>query len=620
MSAEGTVEEDQMPSHLNPAEGGRDQKRCQEGGAMTLPASIVIPTRDRPEYLAEALASIVPQANACGCEVLVVDDSPGQTALAVAERGGARHLSHPRPLGANAARNAGVMRTSGELVVFVDDDVKVCEGWLQALLRAASEHRGRDVFAGRIQPMLEGGPPRSCGREPPPITSLDLGERDCEARFAWSANMAVRRSALLRAGPFDASLKGQGEEQEWQERLFQLGGEGALYVADAGLLHRRLPDDATLSALARVAWRRGIEARRFDARRGQAPPLTGELRTLLRCAGHVLRYRCLMGLTMVAHSSGRLAATLAEHLEARAMKASGAPRRELGAEQAGEADERPRLRWEPDRGASQDRFDDFLSGESGTVGGIDGLRRQLHDCATDGLELLSGRRLRLRLASRRTPRRRVLALGVTRERHQSLVSALTAELLSSRHEVSLYTRSPGDLGKFQNLNALLQEHPADGHDWLIVFDDDIELPRDFLDSFLFLAERFALDLAQPAHRRSSHAAWDVTRRQPRSVVRQTQFVEIGPLTAFRRSTFETLLPFPPLQMGWGLDAHWGALARQQGWRCGVVDALPIYHRAAPAGQSYSREETIAEARDFLAQRPHLTATEAQRTLAVHRRW
>lgn len=588
--------------------------------ASTVAASIVIPTRDRPGYLAEALASIVPQAQTCGCEVLVVDDSADQTALAVAERGGARHLSHRRPLGANAARNTGVMQTSGELVVFVDDDVKVCEGWLQALLNAASEHPEREVFAGRIEPMLEGSPPRSCGREPSPITSLDLGERDCEAKFAWGANMAVRRSALLHAGPFDASLKGQGEEQEWQERLLQLGGEGALYVADARLLHRRLPADATLKALARGAWRRGIEARRFDARRRQAPTLTGELSTLLRCVGHVLRYRCPMGLPMVAHSSGRLTAALAERLEASAMRPAGRTPREPGRQQDAEAAEHPQLRWEPDRGALQEQPDDFLSGESGTVGGIDGVRRRLQDHVTDGLELLSGRRLRLRLASRRTPRRRVLALGIARERHESLVDALISELFSSRHEVSLHTRSPGDLGKFQNLNALLQEHPADGQDWLIVFDDDIELPRGFLDRFLFLAERFELDLAQPAHRRASHAAWEVTRRQPRSVVRQTWFVEVGPLTAFSRSTFETLLPFPPLQMGWGLDAHWGALARQRGWRCGVVDALPIYHRAAPAGQSYSREETIAEARDFLAQRPHLTAAEAQRTLAVHRRW
>jgi hypothetical protein len=73
-------------------------------------------------------------------------------------------------------------------------------------------------------------------------------------------------------------------------------------------------------------------------------------------------------------------------------------------------------------------------------------------------------------------------------------------------------------------------------------------------------------------------------------------------------------------MGWGLDSHWAAVARQRGWRCGVIDALAINHRAVPAGQAYSRAQTIAEARAFLAQRPYLPAEEAQRTLAVHRRW
>ncbi len=69
--------------------------------------------------------------------------------------------------------------------------------------------------------------------------------------------------------------------------------------------------------------------------------------------------------------------------------------------------------------------------------------------------------------------------------------------------------------------------------------------------FLFLAERFALDLAQPAHRLSSHAAWSLTRRRPFSVVRETPFVEIGPVTAFSARTFSTLLPFPDAAHGLG---------------------------------------------------------------------
>lgn len=549
--------------------------------------SIVIPTRNRPGYLEGTLASIVPEARALGCEVLVVDDSgAAETARAVAERAGVRYAAHSRPLGANAARNTGLQGTSGELVVLLDDDVQACEGWLAAFLAAADQHPEIEVFAGAIEPLLEGRPPRSCGREQPPITTLQLGPVDTKVEFAWSANMAIRRSALRRIGPFDASLHGQGEEQEWQERLRRDGGGEVLYVADAKLLHRRVPEDSTLRSLLRVAYARGEQSRRFDLRRGAAPSTVRELMTLLGCVGHVLRYRCPSGLTMVAHSLGRL--------------------REARTQREQQRDGEP--------------ADDFLSGESGTVAGLDRLRRELADRATEGLEVLSGGRARLALAARRLPSRRVLALGVTREQHRALAEAIVAELRSSRHDVELHTTDPASWGKFENLNALLEQHPADGHDWLIVFDDDIELPHGFLDRFLFLAERFELDLAQPAHRRASHAAWQVTRRQRRSVTRETRFVEIGPLTAFSKRTFSTLLPFPPLRMGWGLEAHWAAIAEQQGWRCGVVDAVAIRHLAAPAASSYSRERAIAEARAFLADKPYVRAAEAQRTLATHRRW
>jgi hypothetical protein len=240
-------------------------------------------------------------------------------------------------------------------------------------------------------------------------------------------------------------------------------------------------------------------------------------------------------------------------------------------------------------------------------------------------EILSARRLRLDLAARHAPSlRRVLALGIVRPERRQLAAAIERELLSSRHDVELHTCGADGLGKFENLNRLLAAqgggNPIPDHDWLLVIDDDVELPHGFLDRFLFLCERFSLSLAQPAHRLHSHAAWPVTRRRAASVVRETCFVEIGPVTAFARSTFETLLPFPQLRMGWGLDVHWAALARQHGWRCGIVDAVAIRHRVAPAATGYARGEAIAEARSFLAERPYLSAREADRTLTTHRSW
>jgi hypothetical protein len=51
-----------------------------------------------------------------------------------------------------------------------------------------------------------------------------------------------------------------------------------------------------------------------------------------------------------------------------------------------------------------------------------------------------------------------------------------------------------------------------------------------------------------------------------------------------------------------------------------VDAVAIVHRAAPAASAYAREEAVTEAHTFLAGRPYLSASEADRTLATHRRW
>jgi GT2 family glycosyltransferase len=568
-------------------------------------ASIVVPTRARLDYLRVALASLAPQVAASDSELIVVDDdfatvAQARVLRALCERHGARYVSHRRPLGLNVARNTGVQLARGELVVFVDDDVEAREGWLQALLDAAGKHPDVDVFAGPIRPRLEGRPPRGCGREPPPITALDLGAADGRVRFAWGANMAIRRRALRLAGPFDVSLEHGGDEQEWQERLAAPGAPSAMYVAAAALDHRRAAADARLRPLCRGAYVRGRAARRFDAWRGCAPSLAHELLTLAGCLGHVVRRRCPMGLTMVAHSWGRLRACASE------ASASGPG----GGTSASNAS------------ASGAATDDFLSGESGTVGGLDGARRALLDAGADALEIASGRRLRLDRAARRAPAgaRRVLALCVERPEHAPLAAALQGELARSRHRVQLRRTAPGAAGKFENLNRMLAGERVEDCDWLLVLDDDIVLPRGFLDRFLFLAERFALDIAQPAHRAASHAAWRVSRRRRGAVARETRFVEIGPVTAFAHSTFATLLPFPPLRMGWGLDLHWAALAAEHGWRCGVIDAVAIAHRAAPAGAAYPREQALAEARAFLADRPYLPARQAQQTLVTHRRW
>jgi GT2 family glycosyltransferase len=552
-------------------------------------ASILIPTRGRPEYLDVCLRSIAPPAVVAGAELLVISDGGDAATRSVAERHGARVIELTGAHGANAARNAGVAASTGDPVVLIDDDVLAPAGWLPAILDGVREYPDHDVFGGPIRADLGGRGPRSCGREKPPITTLDLGDDDCDAELVWSANMVIRRRALARVGPFDESIYGRGEEEDWERRYRALGGR-IRYLARAGLHHRRSGADARLPRLSAAAYALGRTARRYDTVKSAAPSVAHELTTLIGTTGHVIRRRCPSGLVSVAHNAGRLIESI------------------RGGGGGGGA-------------TSVDSGDDFLSGTSGQVWGIRATSRATAaDAVCDVASLVTLAPQRVRRAARGWPRRRVLALAVVRDDAPNVLPAARAELLSSRHEVQFESMPVGGRGKFENLDLLLERTPLDGFDWLLVVDDDVALPGGFLDAFVFLAERFDLAMAQPAHRWRSHAAWNVTRRRPFSIVRETSFVEIGPLCALRSKTFETLLPFPPLRFGWGLDAHWSALARARGWRQGVVDATPIQHGLRRIASSYDPTDAVDEGREFLSNRPYTAAAEANRTLVTHRSW
>ncbi len=264
---------------------------------------------------------------------------------------------------------------------------------------------------------------------------------------------------------------------------------------------------------------------------------------------------------------------------------------------------------------------DFLSGESGQVSGIRATAKAIAaDAVADGLALARLQPWRLRRAALRWPRRRVLALAVERMDAPNLIASAREELRRSRHELRFATAPAEAAGKFENLNLLLADNPPDAYDWLLIVDDDVALPHGFLDAFIFLAERFQLRLAQPAHRHRSHAAWRVTRRRALAVARVTAFVEVGPVVGLAAPTFDALLPFPALRAGWGLDAHWSAIANEHRWPIGVIDATPITHRLRTIASSYDRREAIEEAHRFLSGRPYTRAVDAQRTLATHRSW
>lgn len=111
--------------------------------------SVILPTRERPELLARAIASVRSQVHR-RWELLVVDNG-GLAATADVVAGVAddrvRLLRHDEPGGCRA-RNVGLDAARGELVAYQDDDNVMEPLWLRAVAVSAARHPERRAFYG----------------------------------------------------------------------------------------------------------------------------------------------------------------------------------------------------------------------------------------------------------------------------------------------------------------------------------------------------------------------------------------------------------------------------------------------------------------------------------------
>lgn len=111
--------------------------------------SVVLATRDRPELLARAVASVLAQRYA-SWELVVVDDGSGDgTKAVIADYTDSRIVLVDGPRrGLGAARNAGVDSACGEIVCYLDDDNVMASTWLLAVAHVFANREDVDVLYG----------------------------------------------------------------------------------------------------------------------------------------------------------------------------------------------------------------------------------------------------------------------------------------------------------------------------------------------------------------------------------------------------------------------------------------------------------------------------------------
>ena len=149
-------------------------------------ASVVVPTKNRRDELARCLRALRRQRTERRYEVIVVDDGSlpplreDETSPATLVRGSGR--------GPAAARNAGIARAQGDVVLFTDDDAIPDPGWVEnacGFLERNPEHVG------------VGGRTIS-----PPFDYLYEHSVESDGSAFWTCNVAYRYGALQRIGGF----------------------------------------------------------------------------------------------------------------------------------------------------------------------------------------------------------------------------------------------------------------------------------------------------------------------------------------------------------------------------------------------------------------------------------
>jgi len=263
-------------------------------------ASIVIATYDRPDLLAETLASCMAQENRLGQarEIVVIDNHPsenGRPTVEQAATSGAlpvRYVADP-VRNMSSLRNRGFAEARGEWVAFIDDDEVASPDWLDQLLGAAME-TGSDIAVGpRLATFATG---RAPAYDPtgsqfardlhlPDRTRIDLTQPDGKPRYGLgTGNSAFHMPVCFPEGspPMRVEFGDAGGEDA--ELFVRLHREGRTLVwAARAFVTETVPEHRTRAAYRLLRTRR--ETQHYVSIYMDAAPNPGQVWFVLMLKG-----------------------------------------------------------------------------------------------------------------------------------------------------------------------------------------------------------------------------------------------------------------------------------------------------------------------------------------------
>jgi glycosyltransferase involved in cell wall biosynthesis len=197
--------------------------------------SVVIPAFNAEGFLAEALRSTLDQGYR-PIEVIVVDDGSSDGTLAVAESFDGVNCVRQRHQGEAAARNTGVLASSGDLIAFLDADDRMTPRRLERQVDQLRRYPYLGCVFGRQELFLEpGAEPPAWARGGSVWSQLSPGSSPQDQ--IPPASMMARRSVFDQVGPFDTRFA-LSPDVDWVWRASEAGV--VLAVLNCVVVHRRL--------------------------------------------------------------------------------------------------------------------------------------------------------------------------------------------------------------------------------------------------------------------------------------------------------------------------------------------------------------------------------------------
>jgi GT2 family glycosyltransferase len=202
-------------------------------------ASIIIPVFNRAGLTRRCLETVLLEWPASALEVVVVDDgstdATGELLAGLsAEDARLRVVSHEENSGFAAACNTGAAASSGEYLVFLNNDTIPSPGWLDHLVEHADAHPHAAAVGARL--LFPDGTVQHAGvtigedRNPHHLYAGFPAEHPAVNRsgrvpIVTAACMLVRRGAFDQAGGFDTAFRNGHEDVDLCLRLGELGHE-----------------------------------------------------------------------------------------------------------------------------------------------------------------------------------------------------------------------------------------------------------------------------------------------------------------------------------------------------------------------------------------------------------